>query len=148
MIDKLERFKFWCQKVLPLVYDDSLSYYEVLCKVVDYINDLIKNNNEIADILEIYDGDIRLLKKDVKELQIELNKISNGEYMSIYIDALAKWIDNNLQELVGRIVKFVAFELDDSGYFIAYIPETWKFLKFDTIVDTENKNYGCLTIQW
>ena len=27
-------FKFWCQKALPLVYDDSLSYYEVLCKVV------------------------------------------------------------------------------------------------------------------
>lgn len=34
----LRPFRFWCQKVLPLVYDDSLSYYEVLCKVVDYLN--------------------------------------------------------------------------------------------------------------
>lgn len=33
-----QRFRFWCQKVLPLVYDDSLSYYEVLCKVVNYLN--------------------------------------------------------------------------------------------------------------
>lgn len=37
------QFKFWCQKVLPLVYDDSLSYYELLCKVVNYLNDVISN---------------------------------------------------------------------------------------------------------
>lgn len=36
--------KFWCQKVLPLVYDDSLSYYELLCKVVDYINKLLEDD--------------------------------------------------------------------------------------------------------
>ena len=28
------KLKFYCQKVLPLVYDDSLSYYETICKVV------------------------------------------------------------------------------------------------------------------
>lgn len=36
-------FRFWCQKVLPLVYDDSLSYYELLCKVVNYLNNVIQN---------------------------------------------------------------------------------------------------------
>ena len=41
-------FKFWCQKVLPLVYDDSLSYYEVLNKMVVYLNQVIDNIN--ADI--------------------------------------------------------------------------------------------------
>jgi hypothetical protein len=35
---ELKPFRYWCQKVLPLVYDDSLSYYELLCKVVDYLN--------------------------------------------------------------------------------------------------------------
>ena len=38
-----------CQKVLPLVYDESLSYYEVLCKVQQKLNELIKINNEIRD---------------------------------------------------------------------------------------------------
>ena len=42
----LQPFRYWCQKVLPLVYDDSLSYYEVLCKVVDYINKLIDDENK------------------------------------------------------------------------------------------------------
>ena len=34
-------FRFWCQTVLPLVYDDSLSYYELLNKVVVYLNNTI-----------------------------------------------------------------------------------------------------------
>lgn len=45
-------FKFWCQKVLPLVYDDSLSYYELLCKVVDYINNLVHDNSLTIDKVE------------------------------------------------------------------------------------------------
>ena len=36
---------FWCQKVLPLVYDNSLSYYEVLCK-------LAKRIDEIGDAID------------------------------------------------------------------------------------------------
>ena len=34
-------FRFWAQKVIPLVYDDSLSYYEVLCKMRDKLNEVI-----------------------------------------------------------------------------------------------------------
>lgn len=32
---------YWTQKILPLVYDDSLSYYEVLGKLIHKINELI-----------------------------------------------------------------------------------------------------------
>lgn len=39
-------FKFWCHKVLPLVYDDSLSYYEFLCKLAKEINDISEHNVE------------------------------------------------------------------------------------------------------
>ena len=31
--DKIAPLKFWTHKILPLVYEESLSYYEVLCKV-------------------------------------------------------------------------------------------------------------------
>lgn len=52
-------FRFWCQKVLPLVYDDSLSYYELLCKVVDYLNNVIQDvgtaETNIGKLLEAYD---------------------------------------------------------------------------------------------
>lgn len=45
----VNKFKFWCQKVLPLVYDDSLSYYEVLCKVAAKLNEVIGSNEITAE---------------------------------------------------------------------------------------------------
>ena len=36
-------FRFWCQMALPIVYDDSLSYYELLNKVVVYLNNTISD---------------------------------------------------------------------------------------------------------
>lgn len=43
--------KYWVQKVLPLVYDDSLSYYELLNKVVFKLNQLITNNDNLPDYI-------------------------------------------------------------------------------------------------
>lgn len=49
--NRIKPMKFWCQKVLPLVYDDSLSYYEQVCKVSGKVNELI---GIINDKLETY----------------------------------------------------------------------------------------------
>lgn len=46
---KLEPFRFWCQHVLPTVYDDSLSYYELLCKVVKQLNYMVDNLNDMNE---------------------------------------------------------------------------------------------------
>ena len=37
----MKYLKFISHKILPLVYDESLSYYEVLCKVVAKVNEVI-----------------------------------------------------------------------------------------------------------
>ena len=49
----LKPFHFWCQKVLPLVFDDSLSYYEVLCKLTRKVNEIISTvATDISDLKE------------------------------------------------------------------------------------------------
>ena len=51
-------FRQFCQKVLPSVYDDSLSYYELLCKLTAKINEVITANNQnseaITELQELY----------------------------------------------------------------------------------------------
>ena len=42
----MKPFPFRVQKVLPLVYDDSLSYYEVLAKLVQKINEIVEDIND------------------------------------------------------------------------------------------------------
>lgn len=60
-VDGESPFRFWCQKVLPAVYDDSLSYYELLNKVVDYLNKTMHNVN--------------ILSKNVDELEHAYNQL-------------------------------------------------------------------------
>lgn len=145
---RLERLRIWCQKVIPLVYDDSLSYYEVLCKVVDYTNKLLSNQNEIINELADMETDITQLKFDVGYLSSELEKVKNGDYVSLYIDSLSNWIDNNLQEMVKKVVKYISFGLSNDGHFVAYIPDTWDFITFDTIGDGNSELYGHLILRW
>ena len=42
----VDTIKCRCQKILPLVYDDSLSYYECLDKFQSKLNELIKATND------------------------------------------------------------------------------------------------------
>ena len=42
---------YWVQHVLPLVYDDGLSYMELLGKVTEKLNELIINNNKLPDFI-------------------------------------------------------------------------------------------------
>lgn len=40
-----------CQKILPLTYDDSLSYYENLCKLTSKMNEIIDDINDEFEAL-------------------------------------------------------------------------------------------------
>ena len=125
---KLRTFRMWCQKVLPLVYDDSLSYYETLCKVVDYLNNVIDATSGVIE-------DVEGLKKDLAVVQ--------------------EWIDNLDTKYAEKIIaKYIAtmvfFGLTDSGYFVAYIPENWESINFGTTgldVNAPNQpEYGHLVL--
>lgn len=66
----LQPFRFWCQKVLPAVYDDSLSYYELLCKTIDYLN---KTMEDVGTL----EGDVTNLHKAYEQLQYYVNNYFN-----------------------------------------------------------------------
>ncbi len=81
----LQPFRYWCQKVLPLVYDDSLSYYELLCKVVDYLNKTME--------------DVETLHVDVTSLHTAYEKLQS--YVNTYFSSLdvQKEINNKLDAM-------------------------------------------------
>ena len=126
----LRHFRFWCQSVLPLVYDDSLSYYEVLCKVVEYINKLIDTDKEIFE-------DIDELRDDLKVVQ--------------------EWIDNYDTTFAEQIIEehlatMIFVEITETGYFVYYIPDSWEEITFNTtgwdIDIPEMPNYGHLVLSY
>ena len=129
VINMLEAFKFWCFKVLPLVYDDSLSYYEILCKVVDYINKLIEQD-------KVFGNEIDKLKQEMLVVQ--------------------KWIDNfdtsYAEEIIKQYIATMIFlEISDSGYIVYYIPSNWKDIIFNTTqldIEIKGYDYGRLVLSY
>lgn len=78
----LQTFRFWCYKVLPLVYDDSLSYYEVLCKLVAKVNDIISVTNQIPDAIENSFKDSDAINSVLQKIFSDIkNSISTNDEM-------------------------------------------------------------------
>ena len=96
-----KHLEFFCQKVMPLVYDESLSYYEVLCRAIDKLNELIDN----------YDVNGEAMKK-----------------LQEAVKALEDWRDNFDQDEVEKIIEryianMIYVGISDAGYIIYFIPE-------------------------
>ena len=96
---ELKPFRFWCQKVLPLVYDDSLSYYELLCKVVDYLNKTMED-------VETLEGDVTNLHTAYKQLQDYVNNyfstLDVQEEINNKLDHMAS--DGSLSALIKPLI--------------------------------------------
>ena len=117
---------------------------EVVSKVSE-LNDLVEQHStDIADINRRID----IINNDINNLEEQMRRILSGEALDFYLTALQEWIDRNLQEMVARVVTYVFFGLTDDGRFIAYIPRSWEFIQFNTILDGDNPMYGHLTLQW
>lgn len=71
----VEPVRYWCNKILPLVYDDSLSYMELLNKVVYKLNEVVNNNNELPTYIA----------EQIK------NYINSGEISKVVQDILANY---------------------------------------------------------
>lgn len=79
---------FYCQKVIPLVYDNSLSYYEVLCKLKYAINEVIKNQNTIIDYF------------------VQFQKYVDEKLKEYTEDVLQGWLDDGTIDNLVNVTKF------------------------------------------
>ena len=74
-MSKIASIVHWhCQKVLPLTYDDSLSYYEMVCKLVAKCNEIIEQINDYDDII----NELREALVDISDMKIAIDKINTA----------------------------------------------------------------------
>lgn len=106
---QLRPFRFWCQKVLPLVYDESLSYYELLCKVVDYLNKTMEDVDQmITDMGEFQTAD-RDFKTEIRDAYIEMGR--KFDQLQIFVETYFDTLDVQT-EINNKLDAMAA-----SGYF-------------------------------
>lgn len=128
MLDR--ELQVWCQKVLPLTYDCSLSYYENLCKVVSYLNKMMQN-------MTCMQREICQIEQVVCELQ---KKIDTLDYT---------WASETIQKYIASMI-FV--EINETGRIVYNIPGSWDHIVFNTTgLDIElemQPEYGHLVLSY
>lgn len=111
-MNELTPFAFWCQKVMPAVLDDSLSFYEVLCKLTAKLNAAIETINGHSELITTMQSEIDALQTltaqhtqqiaDLtKKVQANTNNITaintRTKGLSTKTDSANNWFGLNLQ---------------------------------------------------
>lgn len=97
----LDKFHFWCQKVLPLVYDDSLSYYEVLCKLTKNLNTVIETVDELVENYGKYDDAIAALQAGQSTLETNFTTLKNSADSSIA--EIREYVNGSVDDISTKV---------------------------------------------
>lgn len=71
-------------------------------------------------------------EEEYEQLKDLYDQVMTGNFPPTIVNAFKEWMRVNAADLVGAMVKNVFFGLTDSGYFVAYIPESWEDITFNT----------------
>lgn len=107
---------------------------EMLDKLICYASYLGDEQNDIVEELE--------------NLANEFEKFKESGFLDYYEQQIAQWVNDNLETLYHLLVKQVFFGLTLDGHFVAYIPESWEDIVFDTGADYSLDTYGRLILRW
>ena len=127
--------------VIPKMYWDAYSIEQLLKQLacdfdkcqhyLDYVSNLMNEwGIEFTDEME----------NQFAEMWEEIN---NG-----LENAAKEWIAENLEWVFNTVAKQVYFGLNEQGYFVAYIPESWDDIVFDTGYNYGEDTYMRLILRW
>lgn len=121
-VSMLNTMSFYCQPILPLVYDESMSYYETLCKVVGQLNNTGETVNKLnegltAEIADRQAGDAALDAR-IKQIEETTRKIhflkvdTLGHLLTADVtrEKLSQWVQNG--DLIAML--YAPDELENS----------------------------------
>ena len=134
----------WTQytPVIPKLYWDVYSAEQrmkMLCLNFD------KVEHYLDYIAELMNGWNIEFSEEMEQQFAELWDTVNGKFQ----DDFDKWFAENIDNYIVRAISMVYFGLTLDGYFVAYIPETWDEITFDTGADySDGDTYGRLILEY
>ena len=102
--DKFPNFGYWCQRVLPTVFDESLSYYEKVCKLEYEINQLIDDYNKFGESVETEINNF----EEAVNTEIERFETEMTEQFTQFKEDVSQQIQSFIQNVTNIINDFKA----------------------------------------
>ena len=132
----------WTQytPVIPKLYWDVYSAEQrmkQLCMNFDKVEHYL---DYMADLMNQWNIEFT---DEMNEQLTALWNTVNGDFKKDF----DKWFNDNIESYIEQAAKMVFFGLNDNGYFVAYIPDTWNEIQFDTGYNYSDQNtYGRLIL--
>lgn len=126
---------------IPKMYWDVKSQEQRIHRICELLNRLICYAGYLGDKGNEF-------AKELETLKSEFEEFKDHGFEDYYLEQIEKWVNDNLETLYKLLVKQVYFGLTLDGHFVAYIPESWDDIIFDTGFDYESDLYGRLILRW
>lgn len=126
---------------VPQLYwnvDGNEQRYHLLCK---QLHKLVC----YADMLGVK---INIDHDAIEALEAEFEEFKASGFDDYYLAQIEQWINDNLETVFHLLIKQVYFGINDQGYFVAYVPESWSDIEFDTGMVYNRYDYGRLILRY
>lgn len=127
--------------VIPKLYWDVESAeqrYHALCKEL----------GKLIAYVDTFGNDINANTEQIEALAKEFLTFKESGFYDYYAEQISQWIAANMPEIMRESITQVYFGLTLDGYFVAYVPESWDDIIFDTGAVYGNEEYGRLILRY
>lgn len=132
---------------IPKLYWNVKSQEQRILNLFDLLNKLVCYCDSMGLQIDVN-------AQDVADLQTAMQELKDGGLLDYYEKQIYAWIQANMADLLSAGIKQVYFGLTDdtysggAGYFVAYIPDSWSEIEFDTGAVYGLDTYGRLILRW
>lgn len=126
---------------IPKLYWDTYSQEERIHRICELIC-------KISCYIDMLGDKISMNRTDIDALEAEFEEFKAHGFDDYYAAQVLQWISDNLEWIFTQTAKTVYFGLTLDGYFVAYIPDSWSDIVFDTGMVYELDTYGRLILRW
>lgn len=126
---------------LPQFYTDVPTMEQGFKELCKNFHKMVCYVDNMADVQN-------LTSEEVEQLQADFAKFQESGFDDYYAQQLEAWVNANVANIFNQYAKLVLFGLSDDGHFVAYVPESWSDIWFDTIADYSDPLYGSLVLLW
>ena len=132
---------------IPKLYWNVKSQEQRILNLFDLLNKLVCYCDNMGLQIDVN-------AQDIADLQRAMQELKDGGLVDYYEQQIYQWIQANMADLLSAGIKQVYFGLTDdtytggAGYFVAYIPDSWSEIVFDTGAVYGLDTYGRLILRW
>jgi len=112
---------------------------------------LIKHVNSYDETINALNAWIAENEPKLNDMETLYQALISGDLPAGVQAGIEKWCRENMTELIGELAKMVFFGITDDGYFVAYIPEGWDDIIFNTTgydITVPDMDFGHLTLSF